>query len=67
MRVGIIGHGGLWRAFSFARPIRVLGISRGSTPRHAQTAREIAEESVNFIYLSSILSFNTQLESNKIW
>ena len=31
MRVGVRGHGGLLRAFSFARPIR------GSTPRHAQT------------------------------
>ena len=33
--MGVIGHGGLLRTFSFAR---VLGMSRGSTPRHAQTA-----------------------------
>ena len=31
----MIGHGGLLRAFSFARPIRGLGMSRGYTPRHA--------------------------------
>ena len=37
----MIGHGGLLRAFSFARPIRVLGMSRGSTPRHAQTASDL--------------------------
>ena len=37
----MIGHGGLLRAFSFARPITVLGMSRGSTPRHAQTAGDL--------------------------
>ena len=36
MRVGVIGHGGLLRAFPFARPIR------GSTPRHAQTAGDLS-------------------------
>ena len=42
----MIGHGGLLRAFSFARPIRGsghLGMSRGSTPRprHAHTAGDL--------------------------
>ena len=31
----MIGHGGLLRAFL------VLGMSRGSTPRHAQTAGDL--------------------------
>ena len=35
----MIGHGGLLTAFSFARPIR--GMSRRSTPRHAQTAGDL--------------------------
>ena len=37
----MIGHGGLLRTFSFARPIRGSGMSRGSTPRHAQTAGDL--------------------------
>ena len=37
----MIGHDGLLRAFSFARPIRVMGMSRGSIPRHAQTAGDL--------------------------
>ena len=37
----MIGHGGLLRVFSFARPKGVLGMSRGSTPRHAQTAGDL--------------------------
>ena len=37
VRVGVIGHGGLLRAFSFALPIRVLGMSRGSTPRRPES------------------------------
>ena len=41
MRVGAIGHGGLLRAFSFACPIKGSGLSRGSTPRHAQTAGDL--------------------------
>ena len=39
--VRVIGHAGLLRVFSFARPIRVLGMSRGSSPRHAQTAGDL--------------------------
>ena len=35
------GHGGLLRAFSLACLIRVLGMSRGSTPRHAQMAGDL--------------------------
>ena len=38
----MIEHGGFLRAFSFARPIRgYQGMSRGSTPRHAQTAGDL--------------------------
>ena len=40
MRLGAIEHGGFLRAFSFARS-GVLGMSRGSTPRHAQTAGDL--------------------------
>ena len=54
----MIGHGGLLRAFFFARPIRVLGMSRGSTPRHAQKAGDlgftvqfIAETPCHFVQL----------------
>ena len=39
----MIGHGGLLRVFSFTHPIGGgggLGISRGFTPRHAQTVRD---------------------------
>ena len=42
VRVEVIGHGWLLRAFSFARPIDVLGMSRGYTPRHAQTAGDLS-------------------------
>ena len=49
----MIGHGGLLRAFSFARPIRVLGMSRGYTPRHAQTAGD--------------LSFAVQFNDETLW
>ena len=39
----MIGHGGLLRAFSFARPILgVLGMTRGYTPRHAQTTGDLS-------------------------
>ena len=34
----MIGHGGLSRVFSFARPIRSSG---GRSPRHAQTAGDL--------------------------
>ena len=34
----MIGHGGLLRAFSVAR---LMGMSRGSTPRHAQMAGDL--------------------------
>ena len=37
----MIGHGGLLRAFSFARPIRGSGHVRGSTPRHAKMAGDL--------------------------
>ena len=37
----MIGHGGLLRAFSFLARSGVLGMSRGSTPRHAQTAKDL--------------------------
>ena len=37
----MIGHSGLLRAFFFDRPIRVLGMSRGSTSRHAQMAEDL--------------------------
>ena len=37
----MIGHGGLLRAFFFDRHMRVLGMFRGFTPRHAQTARDL--------------------------
>ena len=47
----MIGHGGLLRAFSFARPIR--GMSRGYTPRHAQTAGD--------------LSFAVQFNDETLW
>ena len=36
--MGVIGHGGLLRAFSFARPI----MFRGYTPRHAQTTGDLS-------------------------
>ena len=36
----MIGHGGLLRALSFARPIRGSGLSRGYTPS-AQTAGDL--------------------------
>ena len=42
VRVGVIEHGGLLTVFSFARLIGVLGMSRGSTPRHAQTAGDLS-------------------------
>ena len=35
----MIGHGGLLRAFSFARR---LGMSGGISPRHAQTAGDLS-------------------------
>ena len=37
----MVGYGGLSRTFSFARPIRGSGMSRGSTPSHAQTAGDL--------------------------
>ena len=37
----MIGHGGLLRAFSFARPIRGSGHVYGISPRHAQTAGDL--------------------------
>ena len=37
----MIGHGGLLGAFSFIRPIRGLGMSRGSTPRHARMVGDL--------------------------
>ena len=41
MIVGVIGHGGLLRAFSIARPIRGSGLARGSTPINAKTAGDL--------------------------
>ena len=38
----MIGHGGLLRAFSFARLIKGFLACRGSTPRHAQTAGDLS-------------------------
>ena len=49
----MIGHGGLLRAFSFARPKGVLGMSREYTPRHAQTAGD--------------LSFAVQFNDETLW
>ena len=46
------GHGGLLRAFSFARLIRGSG-HRGSTPRHAQTAGD--------------LGFTVQFNAETLW
>ena len=49
----MIGHGGLLRAFSFARPIRGSGHVKGYTTRHAQTARD--------------LSFAVQFNDETLW
>ena len=54
----VIGHGGLLRAFSFARPIRGSGTEhvyryRGSTPRHVQTSGD--------------LSFAVQFNAETLW
>ena len=37
----MIGHGGLLKAFSLARLIKALGMSRGFTTRHAQMAGDM--------------------------
>ena len=37
----MIGHGGLFRVFPSLARQGVVGMSRGSTPRHAQTAGDL--------------------------
>ena len=49
----MIGHGGLLIVFSFALPIKVLGMSRESTPTHAQTA--------------GYLGFTVQFDAETLW
>ena len=46
-------HGGLLRVFYFTLPIRGLGMPKGFTPRHAQTAGD--------------LGFNVKLIAETLW
>ena len=62
----MIGHGWLLRAFSFARPKGVLGMSSGVTPRHAQTARDLGF-AMQFNAETPHVAFRTaQLSSSRI-
>ena len=49
----MIGHGGLLRVFPSLARLGVLGMPRGFTPRHAQTAGD--------------LSFAVQFNAGKRW
>ena len=55
----MIGHGGLLRAFFFARPIR------GSTPRHAQTAGDLGFAVCGISRSSAILGSDSPQSNNR--
>ena len=64
VRVGVIGHGGLLRAFSFARPKGVMGMSRGVTPGMVRQPETWVSLSNLMLKLHGISHSSAILESN---